>query len=502
MNAPWPKRPKAESLPVLRTDLGFCQRCDYNQPDLYHEEVVEVDGPFDLVAPSGTVCTRTLLLLGDQNAGKTTFLHCFAHQEDDAFTLLTSRLPVLQASFLNSRFLPQGAPMDELPFLDTDVARSTVLLSMDDWNFVLEEQGLPPEASRCAHMCLQLVELGGDHLDRMMRPESVADEALRRVVQQTQSLLRRCHRAAYVLNGATCGSLEQARQRFDFVRRQNPAMELAVFLSRQRDEQQLKEVGSQLRLPVYPFRVLDPATGSLSVEGIVETLTRLVRLDGFAPGGEAEMAAEQLLAAWDEMRSCAAATPPPLWLTARALHEHFADGHGHRRDPANAAPLSHVLGHFAAAAELLARKRMAVLRFGALTSRFAIEFVLLGGGTRRVWLPEPLRDGEVACRFAVSRGLHESLAADAGKVPAGLWGPLLVPDAVSAELVERIAVAFDCGNAELFLLLLDEWRLATASKSAHFPRQLQWRPSSLAEQLGNPLQQVPDNVDSVRIDVA
>jgi hypothetical protein len=188
---PWPKRSKVARLPVCQGELGPFQTRSYHQPDLYHEEVVSLDSPFDLVSSSsGAVCVRTVLLLGDQNAGKTTFLHCFADQDDDEFTRLTSQLPILQASFLNSRFLPEGGcAMDELPFLDTDLARSTVLLGMDDWNFVLEERGLPHEASKSAFMCLQLLEVGGDHLDRLMRLDSLSDMRLKKICGQSLALM-------------------------------------------------------------------------------------------------------------------------------------------------------------------------------------------------------------------------------------------------------------------------------------------------------------------------
>lgn len=187
----WPKRPKVARLPILSNDLGPFQARSYHQPDLYHEEVVSLESPFDVVSSStGSVCVRSVLLLGDQNAGKTTFLHCFTDQEDDEFTRLTSVLPVLQSAFLNSRFLPEdGVAMDELPFLDTDLARSTVLVGMDDWNFVLEERGLSAEQSKSAFMCIQLLEIGGDHLDRLMNLDSLADQRLIGICKQSLALL-------------------------------------------------------------------------------------------------------------------------------------------------------------------------------------------------------------------------------------------------------------------------------------------------------------------------
>ena len=71
---------------------------------------------------------RHQVLMGDQNAGKSTFLHAFTYNEDERFLEMSSLLPVLSASFVNTRFLTREqaaaqAPMDELPFLDTDIGR-------------------------------------------------------------------------------------------------------------------------------------------------------------------------------------------------------------------------------------------------------------------------------------------------------------------------------------------------------------------------------------------
>lgn len=47
----------------------------------------------------------SFVLLGDQNAGKSTFLHSFTYHRDAHFLELSSLVPVLSASFVNSRFL-------------------------------------------------------------------------------------------------------------------------------------------------------------------------------------------------------------------------------------------------------------------------------------------------------------------------------------------------------------------------------------------------------------
>ena len=138
---PWPKVAKVDCLPVEEDDFGFFQRASFTNHDLYHEDVIEMETPFDVVASSGGTVTRTVVLVGDQNAGKSTFLHSFLHASDWNYTRLMQRLPVLQAHFLNARFLPEKEARDELPFLDTDLARTTFLVGLDDWNLLLEEHG-------------------------------------------------------------------------------------------------------------------------------------------------------------------------------------------------------------------------------------------------------------------------------------------------------------------------------------------------------------------------
>ncbi len=501
---------------MVATDFGWAQLRAYNQPDLYHEEVAEVASPFDLVVSSGTVCVRTLLLLGDQNAGKTTFLHCFADVDDDGFTRLTSALPVLQASFLNSRFLPEGSPMDELPFLDTDIARSTVLVGMDDWNFVLEEHGLPPESSRCACMCLQLLEIGGDHLDRIMHPDRVRDERLRRVCEQSLRLLRCADKVAYVLNGAdlarrckvasdVCDALQLTRERLAFVREQNAAIEVAVLLSRETGSDQREWIARQLRTEVWPFAVLDPSSGRLAAEGIVEALCRLVKLEHFVATDAAAMAAEQLVSLWHGLRTCAhshrtaAAAPLPLWLTARELHALHSECEAHGNEDehgSTAAPVAHLLSQFDGAVAVLAEKRVALRRFGALTSRLAIQFGT--GEDALTWAAAPVAEKECACRFPAFEPLYDALLADKRGVAIAFWGASNVPHSVVVQLEDRVAEAFAAGNIELFLLLADEWQLVC--DAAIFPRSLSRAvlEKRFVEQMQLQLSPAPDGVRLIR----
>ena len=136
--------PREVDLPVERTPYGYTQRQRFCHPDLHHEEVLELDSPFASAVAAGTH-TLTFVLLGDQNAGKSTFLHAFAHADDRGWLALSSYLPIISAAFLNVRLLPtedDTPPRDELPFLDTDIGRANFLMTAENFAFFLQEFGL------------------------------------------------------------------------------------------------------------------------------------------------------------------------------------------------------------------------------------------------------------------------------------------------------------------------------------------------------------------------
>ena len=51
-------------------------------------------------------------------------------------------LPILSASFTNAQFVDRQQ-MDEPPFLDTDVGRASLLLTLEDFSFFIDEFDLP-----------------------------------------------------------------------------------------------------------------------------------------------------------------------------------------------------------------------------------------------------------------------------------------------------------------------------------------------------------------------
>ncbi|CAE7237961.1 unnamed protein product [Symbiodinium microadriaticum] len=180
--------------PIVRGRFGLEQRCAYKHPDLYDEEVPEIDLETAVAQPElGAGCAvRSFVLLGDQNAGKSTMLHSFCRNGDAGFMQLSSLLPILSSSFLNTRMVPESwlqgqedlnqlsLVRDELPFMDTDIARGLVMLSVENFAFFAQEFGLwdpscmeeAPEFlnfdPQVRFVTLQFTELGGDHLDRLL----------------------------------------------------------------------------------------------------------------------------------------------------------------------------------------------------------------------------------------------------------------------------------------------------------------------------------------------
>ena len=166
------------------------QRARWTHPDLHDElveELVSLSSPLAAVGAAAahrTAVGYTFLLLGDQNAGKSTFLHAFANAEHAGWLELLSILPILSASFTNAQFRTDapdpkgGAPpaIDQPPFLDTDVGRTTFLLTLEDFSLFVDEYELPIAmdelralaAASVRYAAVELIEIGGDHLDRMV----------------------------------------------------------------------------------------------------------------------------------------------------------------------------------------------------------------------------------------------------------------------------------------------------------------------------------------------
>lgn len=194
-------------LPITRSIEGVWeQRAQYAQADLHEEVVLDVEGPLSSVASAGTEVVR-IVIVGDRNAGKSTLLHALVNFHDRDWLRVTSLLPVVAGSFVNRRFgdvgpcVPGSAPRDELPYLDTDVARSTVVLTREDFRFFVAEFGLDVAVGPSDYVALELVELGGDHLEAMM-DEGTRPRLLKASLEQSKKIVQRAKHLAYFVNCA------------------------------------------------------------------------------------------------------------------------------------------------------------------------------------------------------------------------------------------------------------------------------------------------------------
>ncbi len=189
-------------LALARTAGGWVQRASFTHPDL-HDELVEdlvpLASPLSVAGGGSGTVTFTFLLLGDQNAGKSTFLHAFTHAGDASWLRLSSFLPILSASFVNAQLRPQPsrkAPpsIDAPPFLDTDVGRARFLLTLEDFAFFVDEFALPisqdeltalsaagaRHAVRRSHPNLRSIHVAVGHIPAAPPAGGRADRARRR----------------------------------------------------------------------------------------------------------------------------------------------------------------------------------------------------------------------------------------------------------------------------------------------------------------------------------
>ncbi|KAH7829351.1 uncharacterized protein MONOS_6751 [Monocercomonoides exilis] len=213
-------------LPIYKTKWGYQQKFYWENPDICHEQVVELDGPFSAITASGTLVYR-ICVIGDQNAGKSTFFHAFTKGNDPGHLELTSLFPFMSASFLNLRFLlkEESSYMDEPPFIDTDYGRAVLLFTLDDWLFFLEDNNIPfPDCEPLLregvrYVAFEMIEVGGDHLDSLMAPkieeklnisklegstkESERDGSPSDVLSLSSTMLKETQATLYFINSST-----------------------------------------------------------------------------------------------------------------------------------------------------------------------------------------------------------------------------------------------------------------------------------------------------------
>ncbi|KNC47352.1 uncharacterized protein AMSG_03786 [Thecamonas trahens ATCC 50062] len=304
------------------TTCGFVQESRYAHPDLCHEDVLETESPFATVVAAGTA-VYSFLVVGDQNAGKSTFLHAWSASADKAFLSLTSWLPFLSASFVNSRVLSSAGPRsslgpgDQPPFLDTDLGRASLLVTLETFAFFVAEFGLDPALvtdldAADRYVAIQFVEIGGDHLDRIMTSDdelaAAPEPGLLELVATSRAMLSSVASAVYFVNGAEWAESPDAaaaalRSRLQYLdglyAGHEAALELMICITR---VELGSDAASQVRDQVVELVAGDDAAprgglafgplwlcahidagGDLVPDQIMLTLSRLFRAATFAP---------------------------------------------------------------------------------------------------------------------------------------------------------------------------------------------------------------------------
>ena len=264
---------KKGDVPIEKTAWGYVQRNSYEHPSYKDEAAVSLDSPFAAVVANG-VAVLTFLIIGDQNSGKSTFLHLFTAKENPNFLDLLSELPILSSTFINLRFLEHKvSPMDEVPFLDTDLGRCLILLTFEDFRFLLADLGLTPLSfpMDTRYIALQILEIGGDHLERLM---NVRDEVakVKNVLVESQNLIIRAKKSVYFLNCKTLfqqsakpfkEKMDTILARIDFLSSlASESREMLLYLSRvPENEEDSKTLSTMIRdfardrhLPMYKNR--------------------------------------------------------------------------------------------------------------------------------------------------------------------------------------------------------------------------------------------------------
>ncbi|OLS21241.1 MAG: hypothetical protein HeimC3_36620 [Candidatus Heimdallarchaeota archaeon LC_3] len=188
-------------IPVQKSHYGFKQQNSYEHPDLYEESVITLDSPLASIIASDTHII-TILLLGNRNSGKSTFIHSFTNKTDKNFFELLSEIPIINSTFINTRFIEDGLPyIDEPPFIDTDIGRGTILLNREDFEFLLSEYNVthPNFTNKTRYVLIHFIEIGGDHLDRLINNNEDSKD-IKEILSQTKAILKTTKQLMYFIN--------------------------------------------------------------------------------------------------------------------------------------------------------------------------------------------------------------------------------------------------------------------------------------------------------------
>lgn len=417
-------------------------------------------------------------------------------------------LPILTSSFINTRFFPGKSdqvpaawkPRDEPPFIDTDLARGTLMLTRDDFMFLLDERGLPVPPHPLLHISpldplapryvvIQLIEIGGDHIDLLMAHKAgKAPPELSDIATQSHQLLKTASRTMYFVNVNTLFSkardgagkevevdekaLETLRKRMEFLNETYPPGHEIVF--------NLMRAPADMTDPVSKFSSLITslqrsegwkfgineirlashltASGDLNVEGVVSTLCRLLAMND-----EHDMATNPRSAASADALVvphviAAASAAGGAWVSQDDFEEyiegiHFAE-----------LPVTTMLQSFQRVARAMAAKNVLI---ESTTGPIRVSFTGLG---KDVYLESGIGSGEAtyAVRLPTIQSVREAITSFALRdVPAHIW---FTQDSVGEEMKARLAEpvraveeavagALICKDFKRFAALLEDWVL-------------------------------------------
>lgn len=388
---------------------------------------------------------------------------------------------MLASSFINTRFRPAAAaeeaaaahwtPRDELPFLDTDLARATVLLTYADYAFFCDEHGIAlpappaPPARPPAYVVVQLVELGGDHIDLMMRPSAAVPPALREVAVRSRALLRAVAHVVYFVNAtalltkdnAHAAAVDALRRKLAFVARVlqdadsgNTGRVLFAISRVPEDDDRAPEPVEErfarvletelpreaaalrwCRADCFAVHHLTPS-GALDATGVLTTFARLLSLapvrcvppDASRKQEQQEQRQEKegeagVLVVPHVVRAACARRGE--WLTAAAMREE-AEEMAHRGAGVDC-PAPVVVQEFAPVCRALAARHALLLHRGESHGDIAVTLVPSNNRNALAlhWQPREA-EGTFAARLPVLAALRDAVAGFVDRnVPAALW---------------------------------------------------------------------------------
>ncbi|MFW9930617.1 MAG: hypothetical protein ACFFD1_14605, partial [Candidatus Thorarchaeota archaeon] len=186
---------------VIKEKYGYSQKSHYQHPDLYEESIIGLDSPFAHIIPTN-MAILNVILVGNRNSGKSTFIHAFTDIDDENFFDVLVELPIISSSFINTRFLEnKSSPMDIPPFIDTDIARGIILFNKEDFDFLLSEYSISEikMALDTRYVMIQFIEIGGDHLERLISFEKEKG-FITEILNQSKGLLSNIHSLVYFMN--------------------------------------------------------------------------------------------------------------------------------------------------------------------------------------------------------------------------------------------------------------------------------------------------------------